>query len=406
MFNAVVGEGGSRKVVRSYETYDDSQQDESKYKYRAEQFLNSTIDRNIRFVTVTPMTLDFTSHEDSAGFTVKAVSEYKTKIEGLGYTVNGAQNPMDYRARHTLNAALCAVLMVMCLLLMYQMVWGKKNFGLTMAAIVIAVLAFGGTCVIPASLRMLYPTVFCVVQSCMAITAVLYFIKFAKDKLPALVLAPASIFIVLAVLLLGAVGMGAMLSGMEYYVNNVIFRGIKISLIVPVVYTVAAYYLMFMRDRKSSVTNDIKNVLNAEVKVYWLLIAAVVAAVGMYYLIRSGNVSSISSLEKNLRSTVTELFPARPRTKEFLIGYPALVLFAYYVKNSDIQLVKWLLAIATSILAASITNSFCHIFTGFTVIVTRTFNGLILGIAVAIAAYIANIVLLKVLKYAKKRLGF
>lgn len=404
VFSKVMGEGGSKKVVRSYETQDDSQTDESKYKYRTEQFFNSTIDRNTRFVTVLPLLPEFTSNADCADYTVKATAEYVRKIENLGYTVNGETKTLDYKAHHTANAAICAIIMVMCFLLMYNMVSGKQEFKITVGAIILAVLAAAGTCVLPYSLIALYPTAFCVVQSCTAITAVLFFIKTQKDKLSYWVLAPASVFIMLAVLLLGAVGMGTMLSGIEYYVNNVIFRGIKISLIIPVLYTTLVYYLMFIKSEKASITGDLKKVMYAEIKVYWLLIAAVVGAVGVYYLMRSGNVNSISSLEKTLRSTVTEIFPARPRTKEFLIGYPALILFVYYMKNSNIQLIKWLLAIAASILAASITNSFCHMFTDFTVIVSRTLNGLVLGIIVAFVAFVANLILIKILKFAKGRL--
>ena len=102
------------------------------------------------------------------------------------------------------------------------------------------------------------------------------------------------------------------------------------------------------------------------------------------------------------RNTITDFFPARPRTKEFLIGYPALILFAYYMKKSDLQLIKWLLAVALSILAASITNSFCHVFTDFSVIVSRTINGFILGIFISAVVYIANLVLVKILNVLKK----
>ncbi|MBQ7901642.1 MAG: hypothetical protein IJ365_06745, partial [Clostridia bacterium] len=102
---------------------------------------------------------------------------------------------------------------------------------------------------------------------------------------------------------------------------------------------------------------------------------------------------------------LTEVFPARPRTKEFLMGYPALVLFVYYAKNTDINILKWLLAVGASILAASITNSFCHVFTDFSVIVTRTVNGLLIGIIVSIVAYIANLILVRVIKAIGNRLN-
>lgn len=403
VFNKVMGEGGTKKVMRSYETYDDSQADDSNYKHRVAQYFNSTIDRNIRFITVTQITSSGITYEECAEYSIKAVKEYKEKIEKLGFTVNGDAKGIDYSAKRTFNSALCGVIMVLCLLLMIEMVSGISSFKLTLGAVILSALVFAGTFVLPASLVNLYPTAFCVFQSCFAMTVMMYFLKCNKDKLSLPVLLLGGVLMMLAVLFIGAVAMGTMLSGIEYYINNEIFRGIKLSLLIPVFYTTVVYYFMFMKNTGSEIIKDIKKVFNAEIKVYWLLIAGVIGAVGIYYIIRSGNVNKISGIEQLMRTKLTEIFPARPRTKEFLIGYPALVLFIYYMKKSDIQIIRWLLAIATSILAASVTNSFCHVFTDFTVIVTRTVNGLIIGSIVSVIAYLGNLVLIKLLKAIKER---
>jgi len=209
--------------------------------------------------------------------------------------------------------------------------------------------------------------------------------------------------VLLSILLLGAVCMSSMLSGIDYYVNNDIFRGIKLSLIIPVFYTAVLYYFMFIKRENTNLAQMIKKVFYSEIKVYWVLIGGAIFAVGFYYILRSGNVNSISGIEQALRTAVTEIFPARPRTKEFLLGYPALMLFVYYMKNSDWQLVKWLLAVGASILAASVTNSFCHVFTDFTVILSRTINGLLVGAVVCVFVYVANLVFLRVFEVVKEK---
>lgn len=406
VFGEVMKEGGSNKVVRSYETYDDSQIDSTNYRHRVEQFFNSTIDRNLRFLTVTQIVPDNATYNEGADFTLAATKEYKEKIEAEGFRVNGETLPFDYNANTKRAAAACAVIVIMCLLLMYQTAFGKKSFALTLTAIILSAAAFLLTFKLPDSLTSLYPTVFCVIQACTAMTALLYFIKKKKDSLPLPALLAGSVVVLLAVLLLGSCGMGAMLSGVDYYINNLIFRGIKISLIVPVLYTAVLYYIMFIKSADSGFIGDMKKVLNARIKVYWLLIAGAIAGAGIYYIIRSGNVTEISSMEHALRAALTEAFSARPRTKEFLIGYPALILFVYYMKRIDVPLIRWLLAVAASILAASVTNSFCHVFTDFTTILARIFNGLILGIAVSAAAYIANIAVIKILRALRKRLDY
>ncbi|MDO5479031.1 MAG: DUF5693 family protein, partial [Clostridia bacterium] len=117
-----------------------------------------------------------------------------------------------------------------------------------------------------------------------------------------------------------------------------------------------------------------------------------------YYILRSGNVNTISALETAMRNAITAAFPARPRTKEFLIGYPCLVLFFYYVKHYNIKLIQWGLAIGASILAASVTNTFCHVFADVSVMYMRVVNGVLLGAIVSVFAYVANLVLVRIVK--------
>ena len=400
---------GSHKVMRSYETYDDSQADESIFGHRVSQHFNSTVDRNIRFVTITQIATTGTSYNDLADNTYKAAVEYKQKIEDEGFTVGGETQALDYTANEKLNYALCCVIMVMALLLMLRMIFAKDYINLSMVASVVAVIGFIGTYFLYnkfPSLISLYPTLYCVILSSFAMTALLSFIRKCHEKTNMLVLLITSLIVLMGTLLIGTVGMGAMLSGIDYYVNNSIFRGIKLSLLVPVFYTTVIYYIMFVKSSpEDRLLKKIPVILNKNIKVYWVLLGGIILAVGAYYILRSGNVNSISGVEAKLRSTLTELFPARPRTKEFLIGYPSLCLLVYYSKYIDIKLIKWLFAIGTSILAASVTNSFCHVFTDYTTIVQRTVNGLIVGLVVSVIALIANHIIVKIARYAKKHIS-
>ena len=133
-----------------------------------------------------------------------------------------------------------------------------------------------------------------------------------------------------------------------------------------------------------------------------MIIGALVCALGAIYLIRSGNVSSISPIESFMRNTITEIMPERPRTKEFLIGWPALMLFLYYVKNTECALMRWGLMLASSILFASVINSFCHVFTTASVIYTRVLNGFVIGAIISVVALIINhIIVCAVKKYIR-----
>ncbi len=402
IFADVLSEKGAGKVLRAYETYDDSQADASFYQYRTAQYFNSTMDRNIRFITVTLVAPEGVPYKACADYTLRATVEYKEKIEAQGFTVGNAPCALSYTVARKPIYAACGAIMVLCALLVLEMVSGKMWPKLRLFAVLLSLLAALASFVLPATLLALYPTVFCMVMSCTAMTAMLYFVKKKKETLPFSVLLPGAAGVLLGTLLLGAVCMGSMLSGMDYYINNAIFRGIKLSLLVPVAYTAFSYYFMFVKTEEENLAKTLKAVFYADIKVYWVLIGAAVGAVGFYYILRSGNVSSISDMEKLLRNTVTEIFPARPRTKEFLLGYPCLVLFVYYVKKVDWKLVKWLLAVGTSILAASVTNSFCHVFTDFSVIFSRTVNGLLVGAVVSVFVFVLNLLFVKACKAIKK----
>lgn len=404
VFARTMSPKGTNKVVRSYETYDDSQADGKEYKYRVSQLFNSTVDRNLHFITLTQISLENVSYEDCADLTLMAASEYKSKIEKLGYTVNGETEAFDYNVSKPFNYGLCAAVMVMCALLMLELVFGIKSMILTIISVVLAFLAIAISLVMPAGLLSLYPTLYSVVQSCFVMTIILAFVKHALPKMPFILLAISTLAVAVGSLIFMSTGLSVMLSGIDYYINNDIFRGIKLSLLVPVVYTMFAYYFMFIKNERDSVLKTTAKVLCSDIKVYWLIIAAVIGGVGVYYIIRSGNVNKISSFESAMRNAVTEIFPARPRTKEFLIGYPSLVLFVYYIKHYDIKLLNWILAVGTSILAASVTNSFCHVFTDFNTILMRVVNGLTVGIIISILIYIANLILVKIAKAVMKRI--
>ena len=407
IYDTVVKKHAPARVIRAYETYDDSHSDETKYKHRVSQLFNSTIDRNIRFVTITQIVVENTPYSDLADYTFKAATEYVDMIKNEGFTVNKKTESLDYAVGKSFNYACCALLMVIAAYLMLKLVFRIEDVRFTLAAVVVAVLGFAGTMLLPASLASLlnlYPTLYSLVMSCFAITVTLVFMKWAREKLSLIPFILFSLAVMMAALLIGSIPMGSMLSGIDYYINNDIFRGIKLSLLVPICYTAILFYILFMRNEKSNILKDVVKVLNANIKVYWVILSGIVGAVGIYYIVRSGNVSQISGIETLLRNKMTEMFAERPRTKEFLIGYPALILLGYYIKKTDLKLLQWLLAIASSILAASVTNSFCHVFTNYTTIVTRTINGMIVGLVIAACLFIANLVVIKIAHILKSKL--
>jgi predicted lysophospholipase L1 biosynthesis ABC-type transport system permease subunit len=87
----------------------------------------------------------------------------------------------------------------------------------------------------------------------------------------------------------------------------------------------------------------------------------------------------VPGIEKIFRDILENILYIRPRTKEFLIGYPFLFLAAArYLRGEKKWL--WFLAALGAIAPISVFNAFSHIHTPIMVSMIRTVNGLVLGI--------------------------
>jgi len=82
----------------------------------------------------------------------------------------------------------------------------------------------------------------------------------------------------------------------------------------------------------------IKEFFDSPVKIWQVLLGILVLGAGSLLVLRSGNVGSeyVSGYELNLRGLLGGLLGVRPRFKEFLIGYPALILLPFALDR------KWL----------------------------------------------------------------
>jgi len=121
--------------------------------------------------------------------------------------------------------------------------------------------------------------------------------------------------------------------------------------------------------------------LKGNFKNYYVLLAGALGVLALYYLSRSGNEASISSLEIKFRSLLQSGLDVRPRTKEFLIGYPLFFLGIYLF--STYKRAAYLLVAAT-MAQLSIVSTFTHLHTPFIISVIRTGIGLVLGLVIGL----------------------
>ena len=113
-----------------------------------------------------------------------------------------------------------------------------------------------------------------------------------------------------------------------------------------------------------------------------LIICAGILAGLAFYLLRSGN-TEISALEVALREWLDKVLIVRPRTKEFLVGHPFLILAAAVALRGQRKILVVLFGLGT-IGQISMMNTFMHIRTPLLESIIRTLNGLWLGALVGL----------------------
>jgi polysaccharide pyruvyl transferase CsaB len=150
------------------------------------------------------------------------------------------------------------------------------------------------------------------------------------------------------------------------------FMGVKAAFILPL----AIVMLVYLAEEGM----DIKW-LGRPITVIHLFLGLIILGLIGIYIIRSGNTTAGLRVgaEDQIREWLETTLVSRPRTKEFLIGYPSLFLLSLLsALGAGVAKIPFLGG--TCILYISIMNTFCHIHSPLSISVLRVFNGIMTGI--------------------------
>lgn len=212
-------------------------------------------------------------------------------------------------------------------------------------------------------------------------TAFLLF-KTANSRMNLLKSCLLSHLLVLALGLAGGLYVGAILGTRLYMMQFSIFAGVKISQLAPLAFT-ALYtaYVFYNKNSRAERKYDKKLPLGLIITMGIALLAAVVVLV-----LRSGdNMLPVSDFEIGFRNYLEYTLYARPRTKEMLVAFPAVILFVAAAKKKY-PILEIPLAILVTVGTASVVNTFCHIFTPVHVSVIRTLLSAGIGLVIGLVA--------------------
>ncbi len=182
--------------------------------------------------------------------------------------------------------------------------------------------------------------------------------------------------------LLGGLWLGGSLSGVEFFLKLVQFRGVKAALVLPLVGVVLLWCARHG-------PGPLARLLTRRVSLGELALVGLGGLIILVVLLRSENASLIPAfeLEERVREWLERLFWARPRFKEFLIGHPLLLLWGARAPRLEEWGYSPLILALGLIGQVSIINSFAHLHTPLLVSLVRTVGGLVLGGALGLLLY-------------------
>ena len=159
------------------------------------------------------------------------------------------------------------------------------------------------------------------------------------------------------------------------------FFGVKISHMMPLIIVPGIMWL-HEEDWYGIASGTVKSSVK-----YWQIIVGGTLLYAFYiYLRRTGNESPqlVTGFEMEVRQILNHILGVRPRTKEFLIGHPAMTVLMFYGYNIN----KFPLLMVGLIGQVSIINTYAHLHTPIFISLLRSANGMWIGILIGIAAII------------------
>jgi hypothetical protein len=195
-----------------------------------------------------------------------------------------------------------------------------------------------------------------------------------------------ALLLAVAVTLAGALTIVGLLSLTLTMTEIEQFLGVKYVLVLP---ALIAFALYFGTDRFGAKL-DPRTFLDEPLRLAQAIGVLALGVGGLLLLERSGNQSDIapSTFELALRAHLTTILQVRPRFKEFVVAWPALMLVPALIPV-DRRRWGWLFVLAAGMGLGDLIDTFSHLHTPLLVSLERVVNGGVLGILIGLALIFA-----------------
>ncbi len=406
-------------TVRGFTMWDWIRQKYKAYGYDGAEEIENSIyravtERNIRFVLFKPFYEGTDKYLTNIAEYERSFNSLKERLEPHQMKLGKANSVTEFHIGNLRLALLCLGVAIASVYLFNGVFKLRNNIGKILYLISL------GAFLAPYVSRGLSEKLFAL---CAAIAfsglAVYYFmtmikkIKMSKkDLTTSKMIISSSIVMVISCLisLAGAAFIVAILSDVRYMVELDIFRGVKIAQLLPFGIYLLILILQFINDNITdnnlkTILSPIGKVLNADIKVYYILLSGILGVIGYIYIARTGHETNVqpADLELIVRNFLENILIARPRTKEFLMAFPA-IFAAVYAANKKIPFATEAFMLIAVIGTSSIINTFCHIRTPLYLSIDRTLISMAFGIVIGAAAIIVLNAVYKIIINVQERL--
>lgn len=357
-----------------------------------ERFVRAAKERNIRVCYVRLFTFGLSKDADAIHANTEFVGQIVKGMREARLTVAGPAHPY---AADPAPGLILRVLMALGVLggalLLLRVFTGISGKAFTLALVLGALLALGlaapgHTPKGREALALLAACVFPTLGLCAVALP-----RPARDGSPGSVLGRAlmTYLQMTAVTVIGIFLVVGLLSGRLFLIKVDAFLGVKLVLVTPVL-LVALYYGLGLAalgsqagwaERRGAV-EDCLRTLAARPLLVGQIVAGLVGLAALAFLVaRSGNDPGVgvSGSELTMRSLLDKYLYVRPRTKEFLLGHPALLLALATVASG--RFVRWTLPLLVvgAIGQSSLMDTFCHLHTPLLISGLHGLIGWVLG---------------------------
>lgn len=212
--------------------------------------------------------------------------------------------------------------------------------------------------------------------------------------------------VVFAIAMVGGLYVAALLGDVRFLLEIEIFRGVKVTFILPMLLVFVAYltrFSLFDQDKAKKIWPQIQRMLNSTIDIKTMLALACIAVAAWVYVGRSGHTAGVPvpDIEIQVRTFLENAMYARPREKEFMIGHPAFLLATMAFYQRWPRVAHFALVMIATIGMGSLVETFAHIRTPVLMSFVRGIDGLVLGAVLGVIA----VIIVQVLRVLSERAG-